>query len=248
MTDRREPTISSLPPEQDEPSRTRSRPAHSGSSGGAGGGGGGGRSNPPPVASRPVVVRSPLGPLALLIALLAVGGSGYLYWLLLEAQDALAQSRDQMQQTQERVLSLESRLESSDDESTQSLTALQVRVRENESEIRKLWGVANDRNRKAIAALEESVNQLTTRLAAAEGVKATLQGMTGEVAVLTELVGAQQSAISGATQASQQQGQTLQSLLQRLDELEGRVGNNEEAITAIDAFRVQVNRQLLQGG
>lgn len=241
MTDRREPTISSLPPEQDEPPRTRSRPAHSGS------GSGGGRSNPPPVASRPVVVRSPLGPLALLVALLALGGSGYLYWLLLQAQDALTHSRDQMQQTQDRVLTLEGRLESSDDESAQSLTAIQVRVRENESEIRKLWGVAYDRNRQAIARLDESVTQLTERLSEVEGVKGTLEAVTGEVAVLTELMEAQQSAISGATQASQQQRQTLQSLRQRLDELAGRVGNTEEAITAIDAFRVQVNRQLLQG-
>lgn len=240
MTERREPTISNLPPEQDEPPRNRSRSTQ------ASPGTKTARSAPPPVASRPVVVRSPLGPLAFFLALLALGGAGYLYWLLLQAQDELTDSRSQVQQTEQRVGALEQRLISADDESTQSLAALQVRVSENASEVRKLWGVAYDRNRTAIATLDESLKQLQSRFDELDQSVAALQGVAGEVAVVTELIEAQQAAISRATASNAQQEQSIQALLQGLDELQGRVGNNEEAINAIDAFRVQVNRQLFQ--
>jgi len=74
--------------------------------------------------------------------------------------------------------------------------------------------------------------------------------MTGELRVLSELVEAQKAVINSADQAYKNQVQTLNSLnktVEQLDtELRRKVTSHEEAIKAIDAFRVQVNRDLIQ--
>ena len=65
--------------------------------------------------------------------------------------------------------------------------------------------------------------------------------MQGELAVLSEVQESQQSALS--------QSRNISAQLQALKtDLSSRVNANEEAIKAIDAFRLQVNRQLLQMG
>ncbi|MCR6650806.1 MAG: hypothetical protein NVV73_04570 [Cellvibrionaceae bacterium] len=109
------------------------------------------------MSSRPVVVRSPLGPLALLLALAAEDLIGFVYFQLQETQGALQQTRNALTSAEVRVKDLKSRLMLSDDESTQSMSVLQANIKENTAEIRKFWGVANDRNRKAIAQLETKV-------------------------------------------------------------------------------------------
>lgn len=249
MKERQEPTISTLPPEQDEPPRpgpSDPRPKK--------------RPKPPPVSGRPVVVRSPLGPLALLLAVGALAFGGYSYWMLMQTQESLASSQQMIATADLRIQELERQLTISDDESTQSLTAIQANVRENASEIRKLWGVSYDRNRNAIAALQTSVKDLTESISSvdqrvtsgAEEIAKVSDGVTevtGEVRVLSELLNAQQSAIDSAAGATQQEA-----LIERVNALESdlvrRVTGNEEAIEAIDAFRVQVNRDLqsLKGG
>jgi chromosome segregation ATPase len=139
----------------------------------------------------------------------------------------------------------------SDDEATQSITVLQATIKENSSEIRKLWGVSNDRNRKAIARLEEKVAAIEKTAGGIDDrIKTALAETTGELRVLSELVDAQQAVINSADQAYKNQVQTLNSLnktVEQLDtELRRKVTSHEEAIKAIDAFRVQVNRDLIQ--
>ncbi|MCR6650810.1 MAG: hypothetical protein NVV73_04610 [Cellvibrionaceae bacterium] len=248
MSERREPTISALPEDKDEPVRGRAHaqaaPAPNSS-----------RPVPPPVSSRPVVVRSPLGPLALLLALAAGGFAGFVYFQLQETQGALQQTRNALTSAEVRVKDLESRLMLSDDESTQSMSVLQANIKENTAEIRKLWGVANDRNRKAIAQLETKVAALEKTAAGMDDkIKAALADVTGELKVVSELVDAQQAVINTADKAYKSQAQTLSGVsnkVEQLDtELRRKVASHEEAIKAIDAFRAQVNRDLikLKGG
>lgn len=239
MKERREPIISNLPVDKDEPARGRAQPARSG------------RPVPPPVSSRPVVVRSPLGPVAVLLALAASAFAGFTYWQLQQTQQALQSATVTLTAAEARVTDLEQRLMLSDDESTQSITVLQANIKENASEIRKLWGVSNDRNRKAIARLDEKVVALEKTAGGLDGrIKAALAEATGELRVLSELVEAQQAVINSADQSYKSQAQTLSSLnkkVEQLDtELRRKVNSHEEAIKAIDAFRVQVNRDLIQ--
>lgn len=254
MNDRREPTISSsLPLEKEEPPRARAQTAQTG--GQAPPRPQKPRSGPPPVSSRPAAERSPLAPLALVVALAAGGFSGYLFWQLQQTQQELAASAESLGGAGARIAELEKRLMLSDDESTQSLTALQANVKENASEIRKLWGVAYDRNRSAIAKLEESVAKIEKSVASVDGkIKSAIGEVAGEVSVLSELVDAQQAVINRTDKEVKEQTAAIKTALQKLDNIEGplrkQVQANAEAIKAIDAFRLQVNRELikLQGG
>lgn len=252
MTERKEPTISTsnAPLEREDPQRARAhnttaaqqatRPASG--------------SRPPPVSSRPVASRSPLAPLALVVALLAAGFSGYLFWQLQHTQQSLLSSSQALARSDARITELESRLMLSDDESTQSLTVLQANVKENASEIRKLWGVAYDRNRTAISKLEESVDKLQKSMAGVDGkIKSALGEVAGEVRVLSELVDAQQAVINRVDKNVKEQASAIKAAVQKLDSLDAiskQVQMHDEAIKAIDAFRLQVNRELinLKGG
>lgn len=240
MNERREPTISPLGNDaQDEPRVTRSKEGERARP-----------KAPPPVSSRPVVVRSPMGPLALLVALLACGGAGYLYWLHQQMQQTLTRANTEIETSQTRIAELERRLTLTGDEASQSLTTVSVQVKENTAEIRKLWGVAHDTNRKAIAELNTQYVSLNKTLQAQQSAtQQALADVSSELKVLADLTEAQQSVVARADQWQTQQKQALEALaqkVQQLDALSRRIADNEEAIQAIDAFRLQVNRELLK--
>lgn len=246
MSERREPTISTLPLDKDESARARGPAATTT------------KTVPPPVSGRPVVVRSPMGPIALVLALAAGGCAGFVYWQLQLARQDQQRTSAALISAEARVTELEKRLALSDDESTQSITVLQATIKENSAEIRKLWGVTNDTQRKSIAKLEEKAAALDKNLGGVDDkIKTALADVTGELKVLSELVDAQQAVIKSADQAVKNQVQTLASATKKLEqveqtnsELRKKVQAHEEAIKAVDAFRLQVNRELLklQGG
>lgn len=246
MTERREPTVSAMPIDSRDDAAPRARPKTGDAPSRTGS-----RPSPQPVSSRPVVIKSPVGGIALMIAGLALAGAGYLFWLTTQVQQQVMDRSTQLSAAEARITELEKRLMLSDDESTQSLTVLQANVKENAGEIRKLWGVSYDRNRKAIASIEESISKLEKSTTSADGaIKNALAELTGELRVVSELVDAQQSAISRADQNAKIQTETFTVLQQQLNtldkDLRQKVLANEEAIQSIDAFRLQVNRDLLQ--
>lgn len=213
-------------------------------------------SRPTPVSQRVVEVKSPLAPLALTASVIALGFAGLLFWQVNEIDTERKALADKLQSAEQRVLSLEEKLTVTGDESEQSLASLgaQVKtlgddVKENVSEIKKLWGVAYDRNRKAIeqtnnqvATLEKSLASLKSTLEKdRKSLQAELADVKGELAVMSEVQESQQAVLS--------QSRNFASDLKTLrSDLTRRVQANEEAIKAIDAFRLQVNRQLLQMG
>jgi hypothetical protein len=252
MNDRLEPTISTLPLDRDEaPRGARARnPGQAATFSNSPS-----RAAPIPVSSRPVVVRSPIAPLALILALAAGGFGGYLYWQMQLGQQRFEETRLALAAAEARIVELEKKLTLTGDESTQSLAALQANIKDNTSEIKKLWVVAYDRNRPAIAKLEQTVAKLQASVAGMDSkIQSGVGEVVGEVKVLSELMDAQQSVISSADQNVKEQAKTIKALMTKLDALEGplrrQVASHDEAIKAIDAFRVQVNRELiaLKGG
>ncbi|SMF02974.1 hypothetical protein SAMN02745866_00248 [Alteromonadaceae bacterium Bs31] len=234
MSERKEPTINAIRPEQDE---IRNRPKASQARAGA--------AQVPP--ARPVIVKSRLAPLALFVALVGVGLAAFAYWQLMEAQKQLVASET-------RILDLESRLEMSGDESTASMAAMQAKLKWADSEIRKLWGVSYDRNKKSI---EKNTEQLAVLSKGAKSVEkkiaAALKAPNTEIKLINDLLDSQQSsmsAIESKTQAQLSQVQELSDKMRQLEKMEAefkrRITSNEEAIQAIDAFRRSVNKQLLE--
>lgn len=246
MSERQEPTISTLGSSDEdglEPSARRARAADA-------------KRKPPPVSSRPVIVKSTSGLtwFGFLLSLLALAGVGFVFY---QMQQKTQMQEDALKKALARVIVLEDRLSLSDDESTQSMAVLQTKVKENSSEVRKLWGVAYDRNRKAIDEANKTLSQLKKAAtssdkkwrAADETLKNTLDGFKNEVNILNELMDTQQAVIQKLNDRANSD-ESLKAMDSKLNSLqtkiEKRLRSNEEAIEAIDAFRVQVNRDLLQ--
>src|SRR5690606_36879218 len=86
---------------------------------------------------------------------------GYLAWELVQSQESLAEAR-------QRIAGLETRLNIDSDESSQTLDQIQDKLEWADSEIRKLWGVAQDTNRKRIVANEDNIANINRKLGTIE--------------------------------------------------------------------------------
>ncbi len=243
MNDRREPTISGLKvdPEEARPS-ARAQSAQTTPKNGRTG-----RHKAQPVSSRPVVVKSKLAPLAFLLVLAVAAMAGYLYTELTRAQEQLLTANS-------RIAALEEKLVMADDESTASAAVMQASLKEAHSEIRKLWGVAYDRNRKAIADNKSLLAAAAAQTKKAEG---RIDALSSEISVLSDLADAQQNALTSIENASKvvlnqarKADENNAKLENQLKALEQRLRESEQDIEAINGFRRSVNQQLqqLRGG
>lgn len=258
--ERKEPTFSpsaNSQPERDEaairrtvPPAPEPRPARPSSS-----------YTPPsrPVSSAPSS-SSPVALIALVVALAASAGSGFLGWKLVGTQESLARADS-------RIAELEGRLNVSSDESSQSLTQVDAKLKWVDSEIRKLWGISNDTNRKAIAANTEKIAGLTKDLGAiktdaAAAKKDATEARNAANALRPELTASKTAVESSvakldtAVKSIEDQRKRLQDLTEQLDRtdaqlaslraIEGKVRTSEEAIAAIDANRRTLNSDILR--
>jgi chromosome segregation ATPase len=186
-----------------------------------------------------------------LLTLVAVAVAGYTFWLLFNSQQLISEQ-------QIRINELENKLLLSDDESSQSLTALTANVKGLDkdikkalSEVDKLWSTRNV-NKKAITEAEKAF-------------KSDLQKQTQSVASLQEKL----KSLSSLQQRSSEQELLIQSLRERTSELsntlsalskvskqnstaaksisslKSKVNSYDEAIESFDKFRLTVNRDIL---
>ncbi|MDQ2078290.1 hypothetical protein [Marinimicrobium sp. ABcell2] len=243
--ERKEPTLSGIAPDKDE-IEARQEPKPSGPE--------------RPKSARPTGTRPPSPPppassgssalvfVALFLALAGVAGSGYLGWQFYEAEQELAQS-------EARIADLERRLDVTYDESVDSIEAVQAKLQWADSEIRKLWGVSHDTNRRNINNNREQIEALKTELGTVRGnANSARSAITGLNESLTEVKAAVTS-LEGGLGSIDEQRRRLQNLEEQLDQfgdriaqlsaLASRVETNEEAIAAIDSYRRSINRDLM---
>lgn len=215
---------------------------------------------PAPVAAPRGTSRSPLVPFALILALTGLGLAGFSYWQLVQVQQ-------QANTAETRLSELEQRLALSDDESTQSVSTLQANLRETRQqleaangEIRKLWDARNA-NRTAIgdhktqiAAAAKAAQSAGS--AAAEAKKlaqaqdANIKALTNSVALQTEQAGVLNDSVNAqkkqVREAIDKANAADTQVKQLRSDLAARVKRSEDAIEAIDAHRVTVNRDILE--
>ncbi|MGL6162664.1 hypothetical protein [Microbulbifer sp.] len=183
---------------------------------------------------------SMLAVVALILALAGLGAAAFLYnqWQL---------SRVALVDAESRIAELEKRFEMSDEESSASVEVLNAKAKENASEIRKLWGVSYDTNRKNIAANKNAAAANKKQLA---GLVSQVKGMESSV----KKVAAVESSLTELRKSNTESQRELKDSLTRLErqlasvrsDLTARVGANEEAVESIDAYRRSVNRDLVQ--
>ncbi|TNE75581.1 MAG: hypothetical protein EP334_09945 [Gammaproteobacteria bacterium] len=191
-----------------------------------------------------------------LVLLLGLGGLGYFFVEQTQRFEAL----------QTRFNDLEAKIVSTDESLSQSGAALSVKLKEHQesldkhwAEIKKLWGVSYDRNRKTI---EEQGKSLASQDKVIKGLQASMTARKKEIATLTGQVDkaaksaetSASSALAAKLEVNDMVGQ-VQDVADRLNRLEkslkssqqtmnSRISGNEEAIRAIDAYRLQINRDL----
>ena len=200
-----------------------------------------------PISPQPQVIEQKVSSsglwAALLVALIALAAALFSYWQLMQTQDLLKNQQTSLKSQQQRIVELENQLALSDDESAQSLVAVSAKLKEANSEIRKLWGVSYDTNRKAIKANKTAIDSQSKRQQ-----------------TLDKALQAQQTTVNSGNQRLSEQELLMRTLRERVDEQSNnvksaaaaasdnqkRIAGNEEAIKAFDVFRRTVSRDLLQ--
>lgn len=207
------------------------------------------------VASAPAYAQAPTSSLpavALIIALIAAAGAGFLGWQLFQAQAMLKQA-------DMRIQGLEQQLNMTSEESSASVVTLQSNLKKIDGEVRRIVGLV-DANRKAIAANTEKVTavgrdavnaqktateakaantslkqELVANKTVADGVVAKMDAMTADV-----------SQQSSNVQNLKEQLNKMSLEMTALDSMAARIRTHDEAIAAIDDFRRSTNREILQ--
>ena len=181
-----------------------------------------------------------------------VGGLVAAGWFIANQQQALIDEKARLTDAATRLERLERRLSATDTALSQGGEDTQEQLTLWESEIRKLWAVANERNRdwikgnqKALKGLDESVTglQSTARDLKASTARheeaftqqtALIDQLTSVEIQLQQLVRAQQDLVDKVNTT----GQAVAKLRASLDT---QVEENTEAIAAIDAYRIATN-------
>lgn len=241
VQDRKEPTLSGIAPDRDEILTHQNRMGNTRRPSG---------NRPGAARPAPPAKKSAIGVFALFVAVIATAGAGVAGWQLLETQKALTDATG-------RISELEARLNLTNDESSQSVTAIHEKLEWADSEIRKLWGVSYDTNRKAIATNKDNITAAAANANQAAGdakaAKTLADKHEGQVSVLQSQSNEQQIQVSRAIEdlnIQEQQLKQLSDLAAQVDtlskNLEKRVNDSEEAIEAINAFRRSANSDIQQ--
>ncbi|RYZ92259.1 MAG: hypothetical protein EOO68_22980 [Moraxellaceae bacterium] len=202
---------------------------------------------------------SPLAPFAVLLAVASLVLGGFFYWQLTQFQQQAVQQASLLTAAENRVGELEKRLNSTGETSEQSLATLQDKLKTNSIEVAKLWDAQNQLKTKMAASVEENNTSVNKQLQAAvrdveSKSKQSVADVQSELKVLQDLVQAQQSSSGRDEESRKELASKIADVSKRLKAVESdlseRVRNTENAIESIDAFRLQVNREInkLKGG
>jgi chromosome segregation ATPase len=188
--------------------------------------------------------------LAVLVAGLVIAG-----WFIANQHQLLTAEKNALDGAENRIALLEDRLRMTDESLMDSEEDTQEKIGFWEDEIRKLWAVSNERNRKwikdneaalakltkTLGAIESSNRDLSTAVGRHEGAfqqqQAIIDQLTSMEISIQQLANTQRDIVDKVNTASQSVASLNVSLA-------GRVSENEQAVAAIDAYRVQVNTRL----
>lgn len=231
-----------------QPDDAPRRPQQRRRGGGGGGRGrdGGGRGGGPGIALS--------GVLAFAIAGFAAAG-----WFILHQQDQLRANERSLANAGERLRLLEERLQMTDETMTEAGKDTTEQLSFWESEVRKLWAIANERNKTWIQENQATLKRQTSSIA---GVQSTLGELKSDVDRVEAAFNQQREVIDRLATLDTQLRQLIsqqRDLVDRVNTsrqvtaslkatLEPQVREHEEAIAANDAHRRQLNASIARIG
>lgn len=188
--------------------------------------------------------------LAVLVVGLVIAG-----WFIASQHQLLIDEQEALNAAQGRIAVLEDRLMVTDQAMTQTGQNTQQQLGFWEDEIRKLWAVSNERNRKWIKDNEAAVENLiatigkldsrNTQLSASVGRhESAFQQQQNIIDQLTSLEMQIQRMVSSQRDLVDKVNAASQTVASLQAGLANRVSENEQAVASIDAYRVQLNSRL----
>jgi chromosome segregation ATPase len=217
---------------------------------GANKGKGGGSRRPPTEKTASASGGGLLGRMLLTVSLVIALVACAWAWQL-QQQAALA--TEQMQDYARRIADLEARLSDTDQGMSQNAAVQAAKIRELDSEVRKLWDNVWKQTKARLAKLEQQSASQGKSLASAEKSLATAQSQLksadGDIAKLKSVAGDLERLMTSArtNQAEVERvADTLNAINLDLAKLNKRVQGNEEWIGSINTFRKQVNANLVE--
>ena len=190
--------------------------------------------------------------LAVLVAGLVMAG-----WFIANQHQIIVEDQRTLATAEGRIKVLEDRLRVTDEAMTDVGQNTQEQLGFWESEIRKLWAVSNERNRKWIKDNEAALEKLTNSV---NGLSSSNRELASAVGRHESAFKQQQDIIDQLTSIELQMQQvfaTQRDLVDRVNAtsqsvsslnagLANRVTDNEQAVASMDAYRVQTNSRLAE--
>jgi chromosome segregation ATPase len=186
-----------------------------------------------------------------------------LYWLLQEQNQQYLQQQQVLSELSTSVHALQQKLDMTGENASSSLTALQSTIKTQDSEIRKLWDVANKRNKSWISELQSAnaahkkrISQLQTTI---KQFKTKLAEINQSQRVVDERIKRIQSSMTLISKAAKDTEAQFIAVKAEIESLQLDVGSIpsavqkkmddiDQAIAAIDATRVKQARNITQLG
>ncbi len=189
------------------------------------------------------------------VVVLLVAGLVLAGWFIANQQQMLQAEQARVNQASERIQKLEDRLIATDSALSQGGQDTQEKIGFWESEIRKLWNISNERNRKWIKDNERNVGKLTKTLNGIEASNRDLKASVGRhesafdkqqalVDQLTSLELQMQQIVRGQRDLVDKVNSATQSVSSMRANIAGKIDDNSEAVQSMDAFRVAINSRL----
>jgi chromosome segregation ATPase len=163
-----------------------------------------------------------------------------------QLQQQLDRAGSEMESYARRIGDLEARLSDTDQGMSQNAAVQAAKIRELDTEVRKLWDNVWKKSKERLAKLEASSASQGKKIAAMEksvaSAQSQLKGATGDIAKLKSVAGDLERLMASA-KANQSEVERVRINLD-LAKLSKRVQANEEWVGSINAFRKQVNASL----
>ena len=185
--------------------------------------------------------------LVVLTAGLAVAG-----WFIANQQRLLGEEQRQLAQANTRIEALEERLQMTDQVLSETDAETGEQIDFWESEIRKLWAVSNDRNKKWIQDNQKLLQAHKTSLQTLQATNKSLKSSVdrheqalrrqGEVA---DQLAAIELQLQRVLRGQRDLVDKVNTATQTVAGVNGNVQEHEQAIAAIDAYRRQFNTRLM---
>ena len=181
------------------------------------------------LSTRKIFASSQVPPRSLVIPFILLGVSVFFfYWFY----NGLSLQQNNLNQINSRLIDIEESFQSQSNFAEERVGSILQDIKLLNSEVRKLWDLSNKRNKKNIALLENQVNEIT------EVTNSNLKDfelITGKLEKLNESMFELQGRIA-----------KLSSLELNAGIYDQKFNNLNEAINAIDAYRLQINQRLLE--